>query len=100
NNHVAALEQHHVNSKQIGKTFTDRCLDGFCFGAAGIRLLGWRCSSSRFNVWKVAQPCRKRGEKESNRTDTGLHCCRAEDLFENLRDVPWQERRRRRPSRD
>ena len=40
------------------------------------------------------------GEKESNRTDTGLHCCRPEDLFENLRDVSWEERGRRRPGCD
>src|SRR5207247_5690627 len=98
--HLAALEQPHVTSKQLRETFADFCLDGFCFGAADIRLLGWRCSRSRFNIWEMAQPCPKRGEKESNRADTGLHCGRSEDLFEDLYDVSWEERGRRRPGRD
>src|SRR5207302_2005943 len=58
-----------------------------CCGAGNVRLFGWRRSSRRFNVWEVAQPCRKRGEKESNCTDTRLHCCRPENLFENLRVI-------------
>ncbi len=54
----------------------------------------------RFHVWKMAQPCRQRSEKESDRADARLDRCRPEDLFENLRYVSWKNRRRGRPGRD
>src|SRR5438876_302915 len=41
--------QKRLNSEEIDENLADRFLDAWCFGGADIRLLGWRCSRSRFN---------------------------------------------------
>ena len=49
---------------------------------------------------KWLSPAPSAAKKNPIASDTGLHCCRSEDLFEDLYDVSWKERRRRRPGRD